>query len=193
MTFLLFALTFSELIMCLEYFNKTQLGILDEALDIAEDMTSNYFRLSVSEWKRHPFDVKTLTSLVGDDIRENAFALLKKFMSVENGGSDRYYRGREFYMICLQDHQILSALRRDRELRLLPLLTYILTHELVHVIRFFKFEVRFDTEEDESRTKEEEVVHQKTYEILNRLALPNLTYILNSYNPAGVNLDICMI
>jgi hypothetical protein len=179
--------------MCLEYFNKTQLGILDEALDIAEDMTSNYFKLSVPEWKRHPFDVKTLTSLVGDDIRENAFALLKKFMSAENGGSAHYYRGREFYMICLQDHQILGALRRDRELRLLPLLTYILTHELVHVIRFFKFEVRFDTEEDERRTKEEEVVHQKTYEILNRLALPNLTYILNSYNPDPVNLDICMI
>jgi hypothetical protein len=179
--------------MDLKYFNKKQLGILGDALDIAEDMTSNYYRLSLSHWKRNPFDVKTLSNLLGEDIKDNAFALLKKYMAPGNGEREPIYKGRELYLICLQDHQILQALQRDRYLKLLPLLSYILTHELVHIVRFCKFNARFDTQEENSRTKEEKVVHQTTYEILKGLSLPNLSYILGSYNPDRVNLDICMV
>ena len=179
--------------MDLNYFNKKQLGIIDEALYIAEDMTSNYFKFSGSEWKRYPFDIKTLSNLFKEDVRHNTFALLKKYMAVDNEESKKTYREREFYMICLQDHQILKALQRDKELNLLPLLAYILTHELVHIVRFFTFQIRFDTEEPDSRTREERIVYQETHNILKNLSLPNLPYILNSYNPVRMNVDICMV
>jgi len=179
--------------MALKYFSNRQLGILGDALDIAEDMTSNYFKLSLSQWKRHPFDVKTLSSLFGEDIRDNAFALLKKYMKGSDGEVEPLYNKREFYLICLQDHQILKALHRDGDLRLLPLLAYVLTHELVHIVRFCNFQVRFDITEEHSRTEEEQIVHQTTYEILKELPLPNLSYILGSYSPNRKNIDICVL
>ncbi len=179
--------------MALKYFDNKQLGTLGDALDIAEDMTSNYFKLSLSQWKRHPFDVKTLPSLLGEDIKDNAFALLKRYMASGNGEKAPLYKRHESYLICLMDHHILKALQRDRDLKLLPLLAYVLTHELVHIVRFCKFQVRFDTQEENSRTNEENIVHQTTYEILKGLSLPNLSYILGSYNPNRVNVDICMV
>ena len=179
--------------MALKYFDNKQLGTLGDALDIAEDMTSNYFKLSLSQWKRHPFDVKTLPGLLGEDIKDNAFALLKRCMASSNGEKAPLYERRESYLICLMDHHILKALQRDRDLKLLPLLAYVLTHELVHIVRFCKFQVRFDTQEENSRTNEENIVHQTTYEILKELSLPNLSYILGSYNPNRVNVDICMV
>ena len=179
--------------MGLRYFNKTHLGVLRDALDIAEDMTSNHFKLSLSQWKRYPFDVKTLSSLFGEDIKDNVFALLKKHMPTGDGEIVPVHKRHEFYIICVQDHQILNALQRDRDLNLLSLLAYILTHELVHIVRFCKFQVRFDTEEENRKIKEEKIVHQTTYEILKELALPSLPYILGSYHPDRMNVDLCMI
>ena len=179
--------------MNLQYFNKKQLGVVGDALDIAEDMTSNYFKLSLSQWKRNRFDVKTLSSLFGEDIKDNVFALLKKYMTASKAEIEPLYKEREFYLIYLQDHQILKALQRDRGLKLLPFLAYILTHELVHIVRFCKFQVRFDAQEENKRIEEEKIVHQTTYDILKQLSLPNLSYILGSYNPDRMNVDICMI
>jgi hypothetical protein len=179
--------------MGLQIFNTKQLYVLGEALDIAEDMTSNHFKLSLSQWRQNPFDVRTLSNLFGENIRDNAFALLKKYAPAGNENVEPLYKRREFYVICMQDHRILKALKRDRHLELLPLLAYILTHELVHIVRFCKFQVRFDTQEETSRKKEENTVHQTTYEILKDLPLSNLAYILDSYNPERMNVDVCMV
>jgi len=174
-----------------QQFNKEQLGIVSDALYIAEDMTSNYYRLSVSEWKRNPFDLKTLAQLFNDDIRDNVFAVLKKCTKSEYGCTEP--NGREFYLICLQDHQIIRALKRDKGLALLPLLVYILTHELVHIVRFFRFEERFDVKEEMRRLEEEQIVHRMTYEILKELSLPNLSHLFRYYMPTRRNIDTYML
>lgn len=179
--------------MYLQHFNKEQLGIVSEALDIAEDMTSNYYRLSVAQWKRHPFDLKTLAQLFGEDIRDNTFALLKKYTKSEHGGAGPIPKGQEFYLICLQDHHIMHALKRDKVLTLLPLLAYVLTHELVHIVRFCKFEERFDVTEETRRSEEEQIVHRTTYEILKELSLPNLSHIFSYYTHSRMNIDICTL
>jgi len=67
--------------MTLQYFNKDQLSIVGDALDIAEDMTSNYFKLSLLQWKRNRFDIRTLSSLFSEEMKDNVFALLKKYSS----------------------------------------------------------------------------------------------------------------
>jgi len=179
--------------MNLKYFNNKQIGVIGDALDIAEDMTSNYFKLSLLHWKRNRFDIRTLSSLFGEEVKDNVFALLKKYMVDSKTGIEPHYKRHEFYLIFLQDHQILKALQRDRDLKLLPLLAYILTHELVHIVRFCKFQVRFDTQEENNRVEEEKIVNQTTFEILKQLSLPNLSYILSSYNPDRMNIDICMV
>ena len=179
--------------MTLQYFNKNQLSVVGDALDIAEDMTSNYFKLSLLHWKRNRFDIRTLSSLFGEEIKDNVFALLKKYGSDGQAEIETLNKRHEFYLIFLQDHHILQALQRDSNIKLLPLLAYILTHELVHIVRFCKFQVRFDTQEENNRIEEEKIVNHTTYEILNQLSLPHLSYILDFYEPHKMNIDVCMV
>jgi len=160
-------------------FKKEHMTTVSEALDIAEDRTGDYFKFSAGQWKRHRYDVKTLSQLTNLERVPRVFALLKKRTSSKDT-VEPSSRQRDFYFICLQDHRILKAVNRDRDIGLLPLLVYVFTHELVHIVRFCNFSQRFEVS-TKDREKEERVVHATTYEILKELSLPRLDYILNSY------------
>jgi hypothetical protein len=160
-------------------FQHDDLLTLSEALDIAEDATGNFYKFSSGQWKRHRYDVKTLASLEANEITQQAFALLNKGARVTSSFESKT-KSRDFYFICLQDHRIQNALNRDKALWLLPLLVYVFTHELVHIVRFCNFFQRFDVSGKE-KDKEESVVHETTFEILENLALPKLDYVLDSY------------
>jgi len=160
-------------------FKNENLMTLSEALDIAEDKTGDFYKFSFGQWKRHHYDVKTLSALNDKEITPYAFALLNKCSRVTNGFEPKINK-HDFYFICLQDHQILKALKRDKNLEILPLLVYIFTHELVHIVRFCNFFQRFEIF-GKGREKEERIVHETTFEILKDLSLPKLDYILESY------------
>lgn len=152
---------------------------LGEALDIAEDRTGNFYKFSIGQWKRYRYDIKTQESLTADEITKYAFALLNKCINVTDGFEPKT-KNQDFYFICLQDNQILKAMKRDKNLKLLPLLVYVFTHELVHIVRFSNYFQRYEVS-GEDREKEEKIVHSLTYEILKKLSIPNLDYILQSY------------
>lgn len=152
---------------------------LSEALGIAEEKTGDFYKFSPGQWKRLHYDVKTLPILRSGEITSNAFALLNKGSRAISNFESRSKK-RDFYFICLQDHQILKALKRDKNLRLLPLLIYIFTHELVHIVRFCNFSQRFDIS-GETREKEERIVHSTTFEILKDFPLSRMDYILEAY------------
>ena len=160
-------------------FKQEDMRTLGEALDIAEDRTGDFFKFSSAQWKRHRYDVKTLSQLSSHEMVPEVFALLKK-RTRRKEMVEPSSRHRDFYFICLQDHRILRAVKRDRDLGLLPLLVYVFTHELVHIVRFCNFSQRFEVS-TKDREKEERIVHTTTYEILKELSLPRLDYILNSY------------
>ena len=165
--------------MTLLSFKHSDLMTVSDALDIAEDATGNFFKFSLGQWKRHRYEVKTLPSLTGSEISKHAFAMVNKCSSIVSGFEPKT-KDRDYYFICLQDHMILKALRRDNEINLLPLLVYVFTHELVHIVRFCNFFQRFEVQGKE-KDKEETVVHAKTYDILEDLSLPNLDYVLDKY------------
>ncbi|MFO7740566.1 MAG: hypothetical protein R6V46_18965 [Desulfatiglandaceae bacterium] len=160
-------------------FKENDILTVSEALDVAEDATGNFYKFSPGQWKRHRYDVKTLSSLSADEITQRAFAMLNRGSRLVTD-FDSKTKKRDFYFICLQDHQILEALRRDSRLGLLSLLVYVFTHELVHVVRFCNFFQRFDVSGKE-KEKEEAVVHDTTFKILENLNLPNLNYVLDAY------------
>jgi hypothetical protein len=162
----------------LSFRNEDFLAI-GEALDIAEDKTGDFFKFSFGQWKRHHYDVKTQTTLSEREISPDSFALLHKCPRILNNLESRTKK-RDFYFICLQDHQILKALRRDRDLDLIPLLIYVFTHELVHIVRFCNFHQRFEIS-GKDRGEEERLVHAITFEILKNIPLKNLDFILESY------------
>lgn len=164
----------------LQQFNDEQLQVLAHAVEIAEDVTSNYYKISFNEWKRHRYDIKTLAHLKKDEITYEAFAQITRYAW---NPSQKFRGGQQFdyYKICLQDHMILDALARESELKLLPLAAYIVTHELIHVVRFSKFLQNFQASPAE-QTKEEALVHTTTLEMFRKVKLPNLNYVLNSYH-----------
>ena len=160
-------------------FKDDNIDTISEALLIAEEKIGDYYKFSSEQWRRHQYDVKTLASLEEDEITSFAFALLNKRSRVIEG-FDSSTKKRDFYFICLQDHQILNALQRDKNLTLLPLLVYIFTHELVHIVRFCNFFQRYEIT-GKSKEYEEGLVHETTFNILKKISLRNMDYILDSY------------
>ena len=160
-------------------FKKDDIQTVGEALEIAEDATGNFYKFSLGQWKRHRYDVKTLSSLKAHEITQQAFALLNRGSRLVSDFESKTKK-RDFYFICLQDHQILEAMKRDKSLGFLSLLVYVFTHELVHVVRFSNYFQRFGVSGTE-KEKEEIIVHETTFKILENLTLPKLEYVLDSY------------
>ena len=164
--------------MPLRTFKDEDLVTLSDALDVAEDRTSNFFKFSHNVWKKNQYDVRTMRSLAPGEVSNFALAVLRK--GTRKGEPDWTSKERSFYSICLQDHQILKAVQRDKELALLPFLTYIFTHELVHIVRFGRFLQRYEIS-GVNREKEEQIVHAITFEILKSLSLRKMGYVLDAY------------
>ncbi len=160
-------------------FSYHQMSTLGEALRIAEEVTSDYFKFSSGQWGRHPYDVRLRKTWQHLPVPCNVFAMLDK---VNRAGEILCPRakGKDFYLILLQDERILSAVCRDERLKLLPLMVYIFTHELIHIVRFGNFVQRFELGQ-EAKEEEETKVHELTYDILRQVPVKDLGYVLESY------------
>ena len=147
---------------------------------MAEELVSNHYKMSASQWLRPKYDVKTLIDLKPDEIVFGPFAQIIRYEGYRKDrllGSSTY----DFYKICLQDHNILSAMNQSPEIQLLPFTLYILTHELIHIVRFSKFLQRFHASPEEMMA-EETRVHEKTHHILASVRVPGIDEVLRFYN-----------
>jgi len=171
----------------LKHFRKDQLSIVNEAVAVAEEMTSNAYKMSFAEWRRRRYDIRTLADLSPEEIVDGPFAQIIKYVGhkVDTSlGSSRY----DFYKICLQDHNILFTLNEFPELHLFPFVLYIITHELIHVIRFTKFLQAFDASPQE-KIEEEARVHEKTYTILKPSRIQGIEAVFRFYRAWHKPLD----
>jgi hypothetical protein len=75
---------------------------------------------------------------------------------------------------------ILRAVERDKGIGLFPLTAYIVTHELIHVVRFAKFLQRFDSTAAEQEA-EEKRVHALTYDLLQNTRIQGLPEVLSAF------------
>jgi hypothetical protein len=80
------------------------------------------------------YEVKTLNGLRSSEVADHALAQTLCYRFCKQTELIVIEQG-DLYRICLQDHRILEA-ARQLNTGLQPLLTYVLTHELVHVVRF---------------------------------------------------------
>jgi hypothetical protein len=163
-----------------DYFLQHQKELLKEATVIAEEVTSDFFKLSVSHWRRARYDILTLEALQAEEISPHALALVAKY---DGRHQDRLLQSAvfDFYRVCLQDHNILKTLKQCSELSLFPLLLYIVTHELVHIVRFSQFLALFETPE-EQKHEEEGRVHRLTQKILAPLSVRDLPPVIQYYD-----------
>jgi hypothetical protein len=70
-------------------------------------------------------------------------------------------------------------------IELFPFSLYIITHELIHIVRFSKFLQNFEASAQE-RMDEEKRVHQRTHEILKPVQIDGLQNVLDFYNDWNV-------
>ena len=164
----------------MEQFKHAQLNTVNNAVAMAEELVSNAYKMSENQWLRRRYDVSTLAELGGDEIVDGPFAQVIRFSGRLKGtslGSAAY----DYYKICLQDHSILEALEQSPGMRLFPLVLYITTHELVHIVRFSKFLQSFDASPEETLA-EEKRVHAKTREILIPVTMHGLPDVLDFYS-----------
>jgi hypothetical protein len=157
-------------------FTPEDLSIVNNAIALAEELVSNHFKMSTNQWLRLKYDVKTLASLNSSEIVAEPFAQIVRYEGKREGkelGSAAY----DFYKICLQDHNILKALAKAPGLALFPFILYIVTHELVHVVRFNTFLQNFDASAEE-RLAEESRVHAIPHLILTPIRCTDLSPVL---------------
>jgi hypothetical protein len=160
-------------------FGPSEIAMLKQSIEIAEELVSDHFKISTSDWKRYRYDIQTLAHLSEAEITDMAFAQIRRYLRCPNqklrGGNPG-----DFFKICLQDHVIRRALARDDDIALLPLGLYIMTHELIHVIRFTRFLQSFSSSEVE-REAEEGRVHAQTFDLLKHCKVAGIHEVLRAF------------
>ena len=160
-------------------FNPNQLAIVTNAVNTAEELVSEYYKISANQWLRLRYDVKTVKHLSPEEIVQGPFAQIIRYEGRPKNrllGSAHY----DFYKICLQDHTIMSALEKNPAVQLFPFTLYILTHELIHIVRFCQYLQNFDASPEE-RIDEEARVHDTNYHILKSIQINGLKDVLDFY------------
>ncbi|SMC18018.1 hypothetical protein SAMN02746041_00446 [Desulfacinum hydrothermale DSM 13146] len=160
-------------------FSQKEIPVLTEAIRIAEELIGDRFRISTSDWKRYRYDIQSLKDLRPEEITDSAFAQIRRYARQPHEKLLASKHG-DYFKICLQDHVIRRALARDPHIRLLPLATYIVTHELIHVVRFARFLQSFDAPPRE-RNEEEIRVHHLTAEFLGPLRMQGMPEVLQAF------------
>lgn len=148
-----------------QHFNSGELQLVDRAVSVSEELVSDHFKLSESQWLRNRFDVKTGINLTPEErIEEDVFAQVIRYRGAPtpDAGPPREF---DLYMICLQDHAILKEIRTHADVPFYPFLLYIFVHELIHIVRFGMFLQNFSMP-DAKRVDEETLVHLLTRKIL---------------------------
>jgi len=163
----------------LKYFNEQDILIVNESASRAEELVSNYYKMSSSQLLGLKYDIKTLADLNEYEIVYGPFAQVIRYEVKQKGtnlGSLTY----DFYKICIQDHAIISKLKQFPGIKLFPFMLYIVVHELIHIVRFCKFLQHFEASSKEKMV-EEIRVHERTREIMQSSSIKGTKEVLQFY------------
>ena len=163
----------------LETFNPDQMDTIKTSIFIAEELVSNFYKLSSGQWLKRKYDIKTLADLLPDEIVHGPFAQILHYKGQPKDSTLESY-SYDFYKICLQDHAILSILNQYPAIQLLPFSLYIIIHELIHVVRFTKFLQNFHASSEE-KMAEEKRVHENTHKVLVNTKFDGLPEVFDFY------------
>ncbi len=145
-------------------FNLQQLALVRQVQGRSEGLVARRFSIPALPSSLYPYEVATLADLDEHERAAGALAHLVVYQRQRASEVEHHYR------VCLQDDIILRRLERWRGASLEDVLTYVLTHELIHVVRFQRDEQSYLASEA-SRQEEEELVHAATLELLRQAGL----------------------
>lgn len=157
-------------------FTGSDLAILGKAASVAELLTQKYFDFGEDQWKRNPYAVFTRKYVTKHLYEDSAFASVIRYGG--KPGRVKIEPSAHNYGIVLQDPVILLELLKSSEHNLWTMGLFVLTHELIHIVRFRDFGADFFACAHD-RDKEERLVHGITREMLS--GLNHMAPILSHY------------
>jgi hypothetical protein len=111
-------------------FSTPQRNQVFQALDEAEGRTSGYYCIPPFRWEQLRYDLLTQADHGWEPMPGPVLARVRRLQRI-NARSPL-----DFYRIELSDRSILEAAERENLLKsLYPFFVYILTHEMVHMVR----------------------------------------------------------
>ena len=111
-------------------FSAPQRSLLFRALDEAEERTAGYYCIPPFRWERLRYDLLTQGDHGWEPLPDPMLARVRCLQRIDPS------RPFDFYRIELHDRSILAAAQRENLLKdLYPFFVYILTHEMVHMVR----------------------------------------------------------
>lgn len=113
-------------------FSSPQRALVFKALNEAEERTTDYYCIPPFRWEQLRYDLLTREDHGWEPLPDPTLARVR--LLTETCSRKAF----DFYRIELNDHSILSAAERENLMHfsdLYPFLVYILTHEMVHLVR----------------------------------------------------------
>lgn len=146
-------------------------------MDEAEERTIGYYCIPPYRWQQLKYDMITRRDREWEPLPDAALAQVQRVRHLRPSGMASC----DFYRIQLNDPSILMAARRERiEPDLYPFLVYILTHEMVHLVRLSTI-LPDNIEIPPSPCEEENRVHNVAYRILSIAADRQMGPILSKF------------
>jgi len=140
-------------------FNLEQIALLNRTRRECEEAVAGHYRIPALPSSLYPYEIATLTDLAGGERAAGALAHLVIYARQRQQAVEHLYR------ICLMDDLILARAAEETRDWLPSLLSYVLTHELIHVVRFCRAEQDYALS-TQLRPQEERRVHGLTLELL---------------------------
>ncbi len=159
-------------------FSENQRKLALQAVDEAEEFTSRYYCIPPFRRQQLQYDLVTRGDHGWEPLPDPILASLQCFQ----GFSRISKKARDFYRIQLNDPTILTAAEREHlGSDIYAFLIYILTHEMVHLVRISSL---WDVPHPATHTPEfEELrVHQIANKILSSTRYPNLKPVLDKFS-----------
>ena len=157
-------------------FSGAQRAAVHRAAVAAEELTGGFYCIPEREWSRFPYDIATLSEGPGPD--RQVFADVVR--TVRPASSPGRGPEQQLYRIRLRDDEILGAVGERLDTALFPLLLYVLTHELIHVVRFESGLAAYETDDPAARVLEEDRVHAITRKVLQPAENPALRSVMDA-------------
>jgi len=113
-------------------FSSPQRSLVFKALNEAEERTTGYYCIPPFRWEELKYDLLTREDHGWEPLPDPMLARVRLLQRID------IKKPFNFYRIELNDHSILAAAERENLLHasdLYPFLVYILTHEMVHLVR----------------------------------------------------------
>lgn len=156
-------------------------------MDEAEERTSRYYCIPPYRWQQLKYDLVTRQDREWEPLPDETLARVQQLHDVRPRRDSVY----DFYRIQLNDPGIISAARREKlGPDYYPFLLYILTHEMVHLVRLSTI---LSHAEDFSSSMEEEEsrVQRVAYRILSKTPDKGMPPVLSKFCPGDTPAARC--